>query len=98
MYFYCYVCIIVMSIYSYRYVCSVLCILFHVLFCVLFVCKCVMYYCYYCYRVSIQLQLTNTSYHNIYIVRKRTYYKENTDALAFCSKEMGLEVNANKSK
>jgi len=31
-----------------------------VLFCVLFVCKCVLYYC---YRVATQLQLTNISYH-----------------------------------
>jgi len=34
---------------------------FFVLFCVLFVCKCVLYYC---QRVSTQLQLTNMSYHH----------------------------------
>jgi hypothetical protein len=33
---------------------------FIVLFCVLFVCKCVLYYC---HRVATQLQLTNISYH-----------------------------------
>jgi hypothetical protein len=44
---------------------------------VLFVCKCVLYYChrvfvckcvlYYCHRVTTQLQLTNILYHIIYL-------------------------------
>ena len=64
MYFYCYV---------YVFLLLCLCILFHVyvlfcvfcfivLFCVLFVCKCVLYYC---HRLSTQLHLTNIYHHII---------------------------------
>jgi len=78
MYSYCYVyvflllylCIlIVMFMYSYCYVCSVLSILFILLFCILFVCKSDLYYC---HRESTQMLLINIyiyiiTYHVIYI-------------------------------
>ena len=34
----------------------------------------------------------------IHIGHKRTYYKENTEAFVVASKEIGLEVNAYKTK
>jgi len=43
---------------------------FIVLFCVLFVCKCVLYCC---HRVATHKQLTNISYHIIYIVTYHNY-------------------------
>jgi len=51
-----------------------------VLFYVLFVCKCVLYHC---HQVSIQLQLTNISYHISYIIYQSHHthllgYKGNT--------------------
>jgi hypothetical protein len=54
MYFYCYVCVFLL----FYMLCSVYSV-FIVLFYILFVCKCVLYYCHW---VSTQLQLTNISY------------------------------------
>ena len=57
----CYV-LLVMFMYSYSYVCSILGILFHCVFCVLSVCNCVPYYH---HRASTQLQLVNISHKSL---------------------------------
>ena len=68
MYSYCYVflllclCIFIMYVCVCMYVCSFWVFCFILLFYVLFVCKCVLYYC---HRLSTHLQLTNVSYHVI---------------------------------
>ena len=53
---------------------------FIVLFCVLFVCKCVLYCC---HRVSTKLQLKNISYHIIYIIsyQNKRQVTENVELL-----------------
>jgi hypothetical protein len=63
--------LIVMFTYSYCYVLvsSVLGVLFTLLFCVLFLCKCVLYYC---HLMSTQLRLLNISYQHNFV--KRTTY------------------------
>ena len=68
-----------MFVYSYCYVCSVLYFLFVVLFCILLVCKCVLYCCYW---LSTKLQLTNMSYH----IRKTVLSvdKKNQLDVTFC--------------
>ena len=75
----CFVCFYlifyIMYSYCYVYVFLLLCIFrsrhcFIVLFCVLFVCKCVLYYC---HRVSTKVQLTNIPYHVIRAKKVTSY-------------------------
>ena len=56
------------------YCCVVLCIVYLVSFCVLFGCKCVLYYC---HRVTTQFQLTNISYHIKIKIRTLLRYAKN---------------------
>jgi hypothetical protein len=54
--------------------CVVLCFVYFLSLCVLFVCKCVLYYY---HRVSTQLQLTNISYIISYhIIANKSYIQE----------------------
>jgi hypothetical protein len=62
----CLLCMLLFNFVNYviLFLCLWISIVMYVLFCVLFVCKCVLYstVLYYCHRVLTQLQLTNISY------------------------------------
>jgi len=74
--YYCYV-------YEFLLLCMFCVFHFIVLFCVLFVCKCVLYYC---HRLATQQQLTNTSYHYCYYP-PRTYRNcSHSEASVVCHK------------
>jgi hypothetical protein len=77
----------VFLLFMYSYVCSILGIVFIVLFCVLFVCKYVLYYC---YRMSTQLQLTK------YVIIYLSFYlKTVAGAMYACFRTMKFKIYMN---
>jgi len=96
----CVFCMLLFNFVNYAFLLLCLCILvimyvllcifyFVVLFYVLFVCKCVLYYC---HRVSTQLQLTNISYR---IVSYHISYQYCRFSLGFFSYIDGMQYKSN---
>ena len=63
------------------------------LFCVLFLCKCVLYYC---HRVATQLQLTHISYHISRKVKLFLYLRTSSICLRLCWSAHFADVAVNK--